>query len=53
MWDCGDDMGVDLRLGDCLEIMKQIPDKTNIQFNLTTFSLLAIIKKNGGYYGKK
>jgi len=40
-------------LGDCLEVMKQIPDKTNIQFYLTYISLLAIIGKNGGYYGKR
>lgn len=26
---------IDLRFGDCLEVMKAIPDKTNIQFYLT------------------
>ena len=53
LWNCDNDMGITLHCGDCLEIMKSIPDKSNIQSNLTSISLLAIILRNGGYYGKR
>ena len=42
-----------LILGDCLEEMKKMPDKINIPFYLTSYSLLVIISKIGDYYGKR